>query len=121
MPRTEHPVSEDADHPYPCSQCAEGKPRTLEFFPRDSWMRDGMSGRYFGSPGVEPHPEWFVGDIYGGPNDGGTLIWHRGGYAESDGTERMFVVAKIGGVPCITKDGRAWVGRWEVAECPRTW
>jgi hypothetical protein len=78
-------------------------------------------GRYFGSPRVEPHPEWFVGDIYGGPNDGVTLIWHRGGYSESDGTERMFVVAKIGGVPCITKDGRAWVGRWEVAECPRTW
>lgn len=45
MPRTEHPVSEDPDHPYPCSQCAESKPRTLEFFPRDSWMRDGMSVR----------------------------------------------------------------------------
>ena len=47
MPRTEHPVSEDPDKLYQCPQCPEGtkKPRTLEFFPRDSWMRDGMSVR----------------------------------------------------------------------------
>jgi hypothetical protein len=45
MARTEHPVSEDAEHLFDCSQCKKFLPRTLEFFPKDSWMRDGMSVR----------------------------------------------------------------------------
>ena len=51
MPRTEHPVSEDAETLRHCSSgedCVHGNvalPRTLKFFPVDSWMRDGMSVR----------------------------------------------------------------------------
>lgn len=45
MARTEHPVTEDPNTEQVCSGCGVPKPRTLEFFPKDSWVRDGMSGR----------------------------------------------------------------------------
>lgn len=56
MPRTEYPVTEDADTLRACSRGAlcvwkepgeatHPLPRTLEYFPKDSWMRDGMSVR----------------------------------------------------------------------------